>query len=65
MERHSELSYLKGGHQARVHLDQMVLMMARREAGPRDRPPKALKGELENNSRNLRDLVKQNGKVTA
>ncbi len=27
----------QGGHQARVHLDQLVLMMARREAGPRER----------------------------
>jgi hypothetical protein len=43
----------------------MVLMMARQEAGPCDRSPKVLKGELENNSRNLRDLVKKTGIVTA
>ncbi len=32
-------------------MDQMVLVMARREAGPCQRQPKALKGELGNNSR--------------
>jgi hypothetical protein len=35
----------------------MVLMMARWEAGPHERQPKALKGELKNSSRKLRDLV--------
>jgi hypothetical protein len=35
----------------------MVLLMARREAGPHERWPKALKGELENNSRKPRDLI--------
>jgi hypothetical protein len=34
----------------------MVLMMARREAGPHERQPKMLKGKLENNSRKPRDL---------
>jgi hypothetical protein len=33
------------------------LMMARQEAVPHKRQPKALKGELENNSRKPRDLV--------
>jgi hypothetical protein len=35
----------------------MVLIMVRREAEPHERPPKTLKGEVENNSRNPRDLV--------
>ncbi len=54
----SKLSYLKGGHQAWVHLDQMVLVMARREAGPCEKQPKTLNEELENNSRKPRDPVK-------
>jgi hypothetical protein len=33
----------------------MVLVMARREAGPHVRQPKILKWELENNSRKLRE----------
>jgi hypothetical protein len=37
----------------------MVLMMARLEAGPHERWPKALKGDLENNSRETRDLVRK------
>jgi hypothetical protein len=41
--------------------DQMVLLIARRQAGPCERQPQALKGELENNSRKPRDLV---GKLT-
>jgi hypothetical protein len=32
------------GHQARIHSDQMVLVMAKREAGPHERWPKTLKG---------------------
>jgi hypothetical protein len=39
----------------------MVFVMARREAGPRERWPMMLKGEMENNSRKPRDLV---GKLT-
>jgi hypothetical protein len=35
----------------------MVRVMARREAGPRKRWPKTLKGELENNSTKPRDQV--------
>jgi hypothetical protein len=35
----------------------MVLLMARREAGPLWRQPKVLKGELDNNSRKRRDIV--------
>jgi hypothetical protein len=35
----------------------MDLVIARQEAGAHERWPKALKGELENNSRNPRDLV--------
>jgi hypothetical protein len=35
----------------------MVLVIARHEDGPCERRPNALKGELENNSRKLRDLV--------
>ncbi len=45
------------GHQAPVHSDQMVLVMARQEAVPCERWPKMLKGELENNSREPNDLV--------
>ncbi len=48
---------LKGGCQAQVHSDQMVLVMIRWEAGPHERWSKMLKGELENNSRKPRDLV--------
>ncbi len=44
-QRHSKLGSFKGGHQARVHSDQMVLMMAGWEAGPRERWPKMLKAE--------------------
>jgi hypothetical protein len=48
----------QGGHQARVHSDKMVLMMARQEAGPRDEWwTKTLKKKLENSSRKPRDLV--------
>jgi hypothetical protein len=57
-QRHSKLSWLKGGHQARVRLDQMVLVIARLKAAPHERWPKTLKGELKNNSRQPRDLVK-------
>jgi hypothetical protein len=35
----------------------MVLVMARREAGPYERQPKMLKGESENKSRKPRELV--------
>jgi hypothetical protein len=48
-----------------VHFDQMVLLMARQEAGPRMRWLKILKGELENNSRKLWNLVRKTGIVTA
>jgi hypothetical protein len=37
----------------------MVFVMVRREAAPHERQPKALKGELENNSTNPRDLVRK------
>jgi hypothetical protein len=37
----------------------MVLMMAKREAGPHERHPKMLKGELENNSGKPRDLIRK------
>jgi hypothetical protein len=37
----------------------MVLMMARREAGPPERWARMLMGELENNTRKPRDLVKK------
>jgi hypothetical protein len=39
---HSKLSLLKEGHQAQVHSDQMVLVMAWHEDGPRKSRPKAL-----------------------
>jgi hypothetical protein len=42
----------------------MVLVMAMREAGPHEKRPKMLKGDLENNSRKPRELVK-NRLVTA
>jgi hypothetical protein len=41
--RHLKPSKLNGDHQARVHPDQMVLMMVRQEAGPHERQPKMLK----------------------
>jgi hypothetical protein len=47
-------------HQTPVHLDQMVLVMAWREAGPCDQGLHsliALKGELENNSWQPRNLT--------
>jgi hypothetical protein len=47
----------KADHQARVHTDQMVLVMVRPVAGPHERQSKTLKGELENNSGQPRDLV--------
>ncbi len=53
-----ELCYLKGGHQARIHSEQIVLMMARREAEPRLWWPNVLIGELENNSRKPKELTK-------
>jgi hypothetical protein len=37
----------------------MVLVMARLEAGPHERWPRVLKRELENNSRDPRDLVRK------
>jgi hypothetical protein len=37
----------------------MILLIARREAGPHERWPKMLKGELESNFRNSKDLVKK------
>jgi hypothetical protein len=37
----------------------MVLMMASQEPGPPERWPKVLKGELENNSRKPKDLVRK------
>jgi hypothetical protein len=37
----------------------MVLLMVRWEAGPCERQPKMFKGELENNSRNPRDIVRK------
>jgi hypothetical protein len=40
------------------HTDQIVLMMARLEAGPSVKRPKTLKGEMENNCIKLSDLEK-------
>jgi hypothetical protein len=37
----------------------MVIVMTRREAGPHQRWPNTLRGEMENNSRKPRDLVKK------
>jgi hypothetical protein len=37
----------------------MVLVMVRLEAGPCERRKMALKGELENNSREPRDLIEK------
>jgi hypothetical protein len=37
----------------------MVLVMAKQEAGPLERQLKTLKGELENNSRKPRDLIRK------
>jgi hypothetical protein len=36
----------------------MVLVVVRQEAGPRERWPKTLKGELKNKYRNPRELAK-------
>ncbi len=47
----------QGDHEARVYSDQMVLVIVRLEAAPHERQSKTLKGELENNSRNPRDLI--------
>ncbi len=63
-QRLSKLSLLKGGHQARVHLDQKVLMIVRQEAGPRERWPKTFKAELENNSRKPGGPTHKTGIVT-
>jgi hypothetical protein len=49
----------QGGHQARFYSDQMVLVMTRQEAGPQGRQAERLKGELKNNSRKPRDLVRK------
>ncbi len=46
-QRHSKISLLKGGHKAQVNSDQMVLVMARWEAGPHKQWPKVIRGELE------------------
>jgi hypothetical protein len=35
----------------------MLLIMVRQQAGPHERQPMTLKGELENNSKNSRELV--------
>jgi hypothetical protein len=37
----------------------MILVMARREAVPHERLPETLKGELKNNCRKPRDLVRK------
>jgi hypothetical protein len=37
----------------------MVLGRIRREAGPCERQPKTLKGELENNTRKPEDLIRK------
>jgi hypothetical protein len=63
--RCSKLSLLRGNHQARVHSDQMVLVMIRWEAGPGERWPTTLKGQLESDFRNPGDLVRKRGIVTA
>ncbi len=47
-----------GGHQIQVHSDKMGFVMTRQEARPHKRWPKTLKGQLENNSRKPRDLVR-------
>jgi hypothetical protein len=49
---------LRGGYQTQVHSDQMVLVIVRWEAGPRERWSKMFKGELEINSRKPRDLFR-------
>jgi hypothetical protein len=49
----------KGNYQARVNSDQVILMIVRQKAGPVARWPKMLKWELENNSRQPRDLTKK------
>ncbi len=49
----------KRNYQARVHSDQMVLEIFRCEAGPVAWWPKMLKWELENNSRQPRDLTEK------
>ncbi len=56
-QRRSKLSYSRGGHHAGVHSDQIGLMMATQEAGPCERRPQTLKGEMENKSRKPADLI--------
>jgi hypothetical protein len=63
-QRLSKLSKLKVDHQARVS-DQIVLVIVRQEAGPRERWPKTFKAELENNSRKPRGPTHKTGIVTA
>jgi hypothetical protein len=48
----------RGGHQTISHSDQMVLVMARREARLRSSGQMCSRAELENNSRKPRDLTK-------
>jgi hypothetical protein len=55
-QRCSKLCQLRGG----IRLEStQIFVMARREAGPSERWPKMLKGELENTSRKPRDLVRK------
>ncbi len=55
---------LKGDYQAQVHSGQVVLVVVRQGAGPHERWPKILKESLENDFRQLKDLLKM-GKMTA
>ncbi len=52
-----KLGKIMGDHQAQAHSDQMAFPQ---EVGsPRERRSKTLRGELENNYRNLMDLVRK------
>jgi hypothetical protein len=55
----------QGGPSALVDSDQMVLVMARQEAGPFERWPKTLKVELENKSRKPKEPICKIGIVAA
>jgi hypothetical protein len=52
-------NWAKWDYYTQVHSDQMLLVMVRQETGHRERRLKTLKGELENNSRKPRDLIRK------
>jgi hypothetical protein len=59
LKRHSmgTLRKDKGDCSDCVHSDQKVLVISKQEAGPHERWPRMLKGDMENNSTKPRHLV--------